>query len=828
LAGYPTLTFQFALNQPDVSGPAREAQQLLSRSQAAILGRMDKREVMAVERAEAAIWALLIAQYQAIVMGGALAGSGGAATSPAGGSVASPPASPAPPPTTAVGVGGGRASTMGTAAAPPAAGAASGGRGGSVSLPALGVLGTGKAVAATTAPVGGGRATGTTTPAPPATAGPVPPAGSAPEGPKPVPGGIMDPVVWMEACMKQFGAPKPSLNPAIAKFLADPVVGAPAAAIPAAGSSLPPLTAGAAAPTPPVMSLANAEAVVSVFTSALNAQMAAALAANAAAAEGAAAAASPSALPPTPTAASAAGSAAVVASAITTTVAFDPSTVRSVVYMTKDEAVALGVPLLRLRQVRAALAEDQLTLSLGIPIDTLPRRFMEWTNKPQLNPIVADFTNQPSQVTCMAVAAEAKQAALGYKNGHIHLINFDTGEVLRELAAGGHGEAVTSLSFSADSGRLASGSHDQQVIVWDPGTGSVVAASKMHEFSVTVVLWLDAEPSGPGGPKLKVKRAAKRILVSASMEGDLRISAERSKGARAMATDLGDGSDARYEAIGEPLDFMASPVLAAAYNPDRQYLVGVHGTGDATVWDATAPSIRLVPVYKWTAHKFTQCTAVDFCPGHEDQLLATAAQDGTLRMWRRHVVGTDTLWREEPSTQGERSGGHTASIASVHFSPDGTKLLTSGLDKKLILWDVSGRAHMHLQGIGGGALRAVLGGVFALVCCIHCLATSAPSPCSAAICAGGVRVGDQDPDWPLGRHLRFQLPGHGRPRPVRLVRPHGEEVVRRGGGQEGQPVEGGSEASQPHVRRWSHGSWSTHTWRQGRPWLLRAAERRGW
>lgn len=64
---------------------------------------------------------------------------------------------------------------------------------------------------------------------------------------------------------------------------------------------------------------------------------------------------------------------------------------RSVVAMSADDAERLGVPWWRLQQIRAVLAEKMVTLSSGLPIELVPRRHLQWVNKPQRNRIVADF-----------------------------------------------------------------------------------------------------------------------------------------------------------------------------------------------------------------------------------------------------------------------------------------------------------------------------------------------------------------------------------------------------------------------------------------------------
>ncbi|RYG41691.1 hypothetical protein EON68_02800, partial [archaeon] len=89
LTSYPSLAFQYALNQPDISGPHIEAVNLLQKAQATIIERMDTRERRACNRVEAAIWAMLCLRYHAVLSPASLPTSPGRASAvPAPGSTA--------------------------------------------------------------------------------------------------------------------------------------------------------------------------------------------------------------------------------------------------------------------------------------------------------------------------------------------------------------------------------------------------------------------------------------------------------------------------------------------------------------------------------------------------------------------------------------------------------------------------------------------------------------------------------------------------------------------------------------------------------------------
>ena len=70
-----------------------------------------------------------------------------------------------------------------------------------------------------------------------------------------------------------------------------------------------------------------------------------------------------------------------------------------------------------------------------------------------------------AEVTCIAQSPQKDVFAIGYMDGSIRLWNLETSSSI--VALNGHKKSVTALCFDSTGQRLASGSQDTNVILWD-------------------------------------------------------------------------------------------------------------------------------------------------------------------------------------------------------------------------------------------------------------------------------------------------------------------------------------------------------------------------
>jgi len=74
-------------------------------------------------------------------------------------------------------------------------------------------------------------------------------------------------------------------------------------------------------------------------------------------------------------------------------------------------------------------------------------------------------TGHRAKVTCIIQSPRKETFAVGYADGSVRLWNSKTESVIATF--NGHKKAVTALAFDAQGTRLASGSQDTELILWD-------------------------------------------------------------------------------------------------------------------------------------------------------------------------------------------------------------------------------------------------------------------------------------------------------------------------------------------------------------------------
>lgn len=366
--------------------------------------------------------------------------------------------------------------------------------------------------------------------------------------------------------------------------------------------------------------------------------------------------------------------------------------------------------------------DERLLLQAGVVglarLEVMAHREAAWTAQTSAHEVLAKraetvLTGHEDVVGCIAFGPEGRRIASGSRDNSVRVWDVSASAPAVPKILHGHHSPVTAVAFSPDGTRLATAGEDRNVWVWaldadDPGANGAVWRG--HDEAVTHLAW---DPTGTR-------------LVSADLNGRLVV-----WDAQANATVLFD--TVAHEATITAMEFVDDDLYTAAddrvvrrfalqedgqlrgslkltghiggvasfaASPDGSRVATGATDGEVRLWDVTArkPSKDAVVLM---GHEGS-VNDLAFTP--DGKRLVTASDDDTLRVW--------DMTAQDPSVGSVVLSGHTGDITTVHIAADGTRAVSMGLDHEIRVWDLEKSARVvdayaltgHDGGIGSIAL----------------------------------------------------------------------------------------------------------------------------
>ena len=243
-----------------------------------------------------------------------------------------------------------------------------------------------------------------------------------------------------------------------------------------------------------------------------------------------------------------------------------------------------------------------------------------------------------SSVDAVAYSPDGTLIASGGGEGLIRVQHTETGEMLHHHDPANFNSVVGDLAFTPDGKRIISGETSGIMQIWDVESG-LPLGDPILMYGKDVDLWdrvfgVDVSPDG-------------QLIAASGSDGAVRL------------WDLQTGMQR-----GEPLhghyggDEDEPLVRTVRFNPDGSLIASGGRDSGVIVWDVLSGEPAVDPMY---GH------GVNFADA-----------------WERGLVSS----YEDVTNYGDLSVYMDASVFSVAFSPDGTQMVSGGIDGALCLWDV--------------------------------------------------------------------------------------------------------------------------------------------
>ena len=251
----------------------------------------------------------------------------------------------------------------------------------------------------------------------------------------------------------------------------------------------------------------------------------------------------------------------------------------------------------------------------------------------------------------------------------------------------GHSSFVDAVVWSPDGQRIASGSSDSTVQVWNAADGGHVLTYRGHTQGVQAVAW------SPDGKRIASASADNTVQIWNAADGshDL-IYRGHSSGVKTMAWSpdgrrIASASDDRTVQVWDAVDGghvftyrgHAQGVQSVTWSPDSRRIASASADRTVQVWDAANGG----HVFTYQGHSNAQFGVYVVAWSPDGRRIASASDDRTVQVWDAVDGGHVFTYR-----------GHSNGVWAAAWSPNGTRIASGSSDKTVQVWDAADGGHV--------------------------------------------------------------------------------------------------------------------------------------
>eukprot|EP01031_Cornospumella_fuschlensis_P028059 gene28059-33878_t len=283
---------------------------------------------------------------------------------------------------------------------------------------------------------------------------------------------------------------------------------------------------------------------------------------------------------------------------------------------------------------------------------------------------IANFVGHSNLVTAVAWHPDGKKIASGSYDQSI--IVWDISRAEKLLTLHGHTGAVNSLAWSSDGKHLCSGSHDKTVRVWDAETGSVLSTFEGHNGLITQVLWSQrgVVVSSSEDKTVKIWDVDSAEL---KMTFDKHQDAVSSVNLSPDGMKVASGSTNNLSFIWNPMSGEVSRTLIGekVYWHAAEDIIATLSSEGIRIWNMMEEDIKLF------IQTDRHLVVLSWHP--KQRILAAGDDNHNIHIWNANTGKVIRVLE-----------GHTGRINALSWNHHGSKLASSSSDESMKLWDVDG------------------------------------------------------------------------------------------------------------------------------------------